>query len=130
MFTHIALDWGEVYIGLAYGDKQTQLVLAAKDKVDPENYLQAISDLLQNNQISEIILGYPSNVRGKPTNTSNKINDFSKELQKHFPKLDITLVDERFTTKLAKDKLNSDIPRHILNNQSAAEILNRYFQSL
>lgn len=130
MFTHIALDWGLSYIGLAYGDIGTGLALASSDKVDLDNYLEKINQLIQQNNIQEIIVGYPTNVKGQPTEVSNKIKVFSNRLQKHFPKLTVTLVDERFTTKLAKDKLSASTSREILNNQSAVEILNRYFEGL
>jgi putative transcription antitermination factor YqgF len=126
-FTHLGIDWGTRYLGIAYGDSETGLIMSYHHKVDPDNFYLVFEELLSSYEITDVVVGYPTNIVGGDTIVSTHITAFVSQLQDSYPTLNITLVNERYTTKDARAKLPHETPREILNNQSAAEILHTYF---
>jgi putative transcription antitermination factor YqgF len=128
MFTHIAIDWGSVSIGLAVGDSSSGLIIALKDQYTPKNIWEVLNIELHNRpQISTIIVGIPTSFHGKETIVSKHVRDFCDTLKEKFPQFTIVTINERSTTQRSVEKLAPKSPKHQIDNQAACEILENYF---
>ena len=51
--------------------------------------------------ITHIVIGYPMNLNGRPSEAAKDVDAFLPTLKKAFPDVPVTLEDERFTSVLA-----------------------------
>lgn len=104
----LALDVGEVYIGVAVSDPLgiTARALTTIKRTDLFKDLKNICDLVNSMDIEEIVIGLPRTLKGTSSLQTEKVKEFARELEEHCLKK-ITFFDERFTTKMALQKLRS-----------------------
>jgi putative Holliday junction resolvase len=104
----LAIDYGERRIGLAISD-ETRTIAQGLRTIDagprtanpgPRVALEQIAEIVRQNDVELIILGYPTSMNGKPSTRGNEVEGFQALLEKAV-KVPIELVDERFTTALA-----------------------------
>ena len=97
-FRIIGIDFGKARTGLAVSDPlrifASALCTLQSSEVIP--YLKAYPE-----PIERLVVGYPVNLNGAPSESLVGVEAFLEQLQKAFPDLPITLEDERFTTVLA-----------------------------
>lgn len=86
--------------------------------------------------VRAIVVGWPLTPQGEPTTATGLVIDYIKELKKRFPDLEISKMDERFTSRIAMDIMKaSGIPkkkRHVkgrLDQAAAALILQEFLES-
>jgi putative Holliday junction resolvase len=110
----LGIDYGEKVIGLALYAPGIDLNPYPFDKLVNQNQDQvfaALKKILENEEITTIIVGVPYLLDGKTTKMTNKIMDFSKKLKQVFSHLEVKLQDETLTTFEAKDRMKQD-PRY------------------
>ena len=103
----IGLDFGSKTVGVAISDP---LFITAQGKEiirrERENKLRQtlarIEELIQEYEVSEIVLGCPKNMDGSEGERVEKTNEFKADLERRTG-LKVTLWDERLTT-VAADK--------------------------
>jgi len=104
----LALDVGDVYIGVAVSDPLgiTAQALPTIKRSSLEEDLQKIVDLLSTMEVKEIVIGLPRTLKGTSSVQTEKVQEFAQKLKEklHLP---VTLFDERFTTKIALRQLHS-----------------------
>jgi putative Holliday junction resolvase len=101
----IALDFGLKRTGIAVTD-ELQIIaspLETLNSVDLEPYLQKF---VQTNVVAAIVIGEPKNMDGSPTDVTRNVYLLKEALQKRFPKIQICLHDERFTSKMASQTIS------------------------
>lgn len=74
--------------------------------VSLEKLLQEINQLCAEQNIEKIVVGLPVHVAGKQGGQALKTHAFIDQLQEKLPDVPVELVDERFTTQWASDKLS------------------------
>ena len=52
-------------------------------------------------EIEEFVVGIPYDLMGKPTNATPMVKEFVIKLQRRFPDKQISLEDEKYTSKIA-----------------------------
>jgi putative holliday junction resolvase len=97
----LALDYGEKNIGLALSDEEEVFsfpvdVISASEMEKDLFILE--KKLPRFSKITEIILGLPRNLKNEDTPQTLKVRAFYQKLLQAWPKLQITLVDERMTS--------------------------------
>ncbi len=104
----LALDVGEVYIGVAVSDPLgiTARALPTIKRTDLFTDLENICDLVNSMGIEEIVIGLPRTLKGTSSLQTEKVKEFARQLEKQCNKK-ITFFDERFTTKMALRNLRS-----------------------
>lgn len=104
----LALDVGDVYIGVAVSDPLgiTAQALPTIKRSSLEEDLQKIVDLLSTLEVKEIVIGLPRTLKGTSSVQTEKVQEFAQKLKEKLL-LPITLFDERFTTKIALRQLYS-----------------------
>jgi putative holliday junction resolvase len=130
MFDILAIDWGSVRFGLAFGSSEMGLVLPCVYNCETKNIWQILEKEIFQRKIKTIILGMPMTRQLKDTEVSLKVKMFLEQLKVKFPKIEIEIINERNTTAKALVKIqaqptkNKSVSKHGINHNSAAEILN------
>ena len=100
----IAIDYGLKRIGLAYAE--TPLFIAHPLTTIRNNELFSyLTDYNKNITIKKIIIGEPKSLDGTSTDITQIVHQLKKKLENNFPKIDVVLYDERFTSKIAMQSM-------------------------
>ena len=95
----LAIDHGDKKIGLAIGDTE-EYVIAPYEVISTgsfEDTFTKLGDVINENRVDEIVIGYPLNLQGKKTDQTRAVEEFAEILGKKVD-LPITLEDERLTS--------------------------------
>jgi putative Holliday junction resolvase len=96
----LALDPGDQHIGTAISD-ELQMLAEPYKTVKPGELKEFLTQLLQIEPISTIVVGYPKTMRGTISAQTQKSIDLKDELALLFPNIEFVLWDERLTSKSA-----------------------------
>ena len=100
----IAIDYGLKRIGLAYAE--TPLFIAHPLATIRNNELFSyLTDYNKNKTIKKIVIGEPKSLDGTSTDITEIVHQLKKKLENNFPKIDVVLYDERFTSKIAMQSM-------------------------
>jgi putative holliday junction resolvase len=133
MNRYLALDYGEKRIGVAISDP---LNMTAQPKPfisnDPE-LKKILSTMLEEFEITTIILGLPTNRFGEDTQKTKEVRVFKETLESWID-LPIIFRDERYSTKAVERHLiSADVSRkkrkQVVDGQSAAFVLQGFLDS-
>ena len=96
----LGIDPGEKNVGIAICDENhvvaTPLKTIRKSKFS--NLVKEISNIISENEIKGIVVGYPIKMDGTEGKSSQRTSDFSKELSKNIT-VPITMWDERLSSE-------------------------------
>ena len=95
----IGLDLGSKRIGVSICDEK-QLIATPYKTIHKSKYNELIEELkniIQENDIKAIIIGYPLNMDGSSGSSAQSVNDVSKNIDKEID-VDVCLWDERLST--------------------------------
>jgi len=125
----LAIDHGDARIGIAATD-EFAIGTHPVETIDRRktDAIPRILEIIAERKIQSVILGLPLRMDGSEGTSSKKVRRFGKELKKHLKGLPFTLVDERFTTMTAIEKLreagkNAKKQKAIIDQAAALEIL-------
>ncbi len=101
----LGIDFGEARIGVAVSDPTLTIavpleVIEAK-KVDP---LERIVEIVREYNIFRVVMGLPKLMSGEEGEMARKVRAFKEKLEKAAG-IDVVLIDERFTSKIAEREL-------------------------
>jgi len=128
----LALDFGTVRIGVAISDP-TQILASPLTTIENNaKSAKEIRKLIQENQVSVLVIGYPLNLKGKEEIAAGKVDDFIGKLALN--DIEIVKWDERFSSSTAMNllheagvKVKKDKGR--IDRSAAAVILQNYLDS-
>ena len=135
----LGLDFGSKTVGVAVSDplfltaQGVEIIRREKESKLRKTFAR-ISALIDEYEISSIVLGYPKNLNGTEGDRCEKTNAFKEELEKKFS-LPVILWDERLTTVAADNiMMESGIRREnrkeYVDEIAAMLILQGYLDSL
>ncbi|MDR2848157.1 MAG: Holliday junction resolvase RuvX [Bacteroidales bacterium] len=97
----LAIDYGRKRTGLAATDP-LKMIACALETVPTAQLMDWLQLYLSREPVERIIVGEPLHLNGNVSDTMTQfVAPFVNRLRKSFPDKEITLVDERFTSKLA-----------------------------
>jgi putative holliday junction resolvase len=135
MFDILAIDWGSVRFGMAFGSKELGLVIPCVYDCQTITIWEVLEKEISQRTIKKIVLGMPMTRQLKDTEVSLKVKEFLQELSQKFPEIQIETINERNTTAKAMVKIldrptkNKIVSKHGINHNSAVEILNLWLES-
>ena len=95
----LAIDYGEVRVGLAVSDPLgftanglDNLVINGSDK----KFLSGIRKIVSEYEVTDIVIGYPKNMDGSISEKAKKVDLLIPEIEKIIS--NVTKIDERLTT--------------------------------
>ena len=100
----LGIDYGTKRTGIAITDAM-QIIAGGLTTVLTHLLDDFIADLFKNESIECFVVGYPRNLDGSNTDSTGHVNGFVKRLQKTYPTIPIHKIDERFTSKIAKQSI-------------------------
>lgn len=103
----LGLDFGKVRIGLALSDQSLTFAFGREFIPNDKSTLTKIKSIIESENVTRIILGYPLNLKGEKTKQTIEVEQFENQLKTLTEplKIEITRWDERFTSKMASDSL-------------------------
>ena len=100
----LGIDYGLKRVGLALAINKTIVPL---DTLDNNDLLyERIKKIIIQKKIKKIIVGNPILLSGKKGKSSKFVSYFIKRLKKEIPNVSVAIFDERFTSKIATEKLS------------------------
>lgn len=100
----LSIDYGGKRTGLAVTDP-LQIIATGLTTVPSQELIPFLKKYFQQEQVEKIIIGEPRNWDDSATHATPLVEACIKQLSKHFPKLPIERVDERYTSKMAKQSM-------------------------
>lgn len=132
----LAIDYGLKRTGLAVSDP-LRIIAGALDTVPTARLAEYLRQYIASNDVSTIVVGKPKQMNGDMSDSWRAIEPFVERLRREFPKIEVALYDERFTSVLAhRTMLESGIGRMarrdkaLVDRISATIILQDYMQSV
>ncbi len=96
----LAVDYGKKRVGLAVSDPQ-QIIANKLATVATHTLWDFLQSYFHNEQVEEVVVGYPRQLNNKPSEAVVYINPFLKKFKEKYPEIRIHVVDERFTSQMA-----------------------------
>ena len=95
----IGLDLGSKRIGVSICDEKQLIATPYKTihKSKNNELIDELKNIIQENNIKAIIIGYPLNMDGSSGSSAQSVNDVSKNIEKEID-VDVCLWDERLST--------------------------------
>lgn len=100
----LAIDYGGKRTGLAVTDP-LQIIATGLETIDSATLISWLKNYLQKEEVELIIIGLPKNWDESDTHATPLVLSAIKKIQKEFPVMPIKTVDERYTSKMAKDAM-------------------------
>lgn len=100
----LGIDYGRKRIGLAVTDP-LQIFASPLKTVSNNEFDSFLADYSRTEPVDEFVIGYPVQLNNQPSESVKYINPFIRKLEKSFPGKPIHLVDERFTSGMAKQTM-------------------------
>ena len=126
---YLALDVGTARIGVALADDAIRIAIT-HDAVEVDGQeLEAIARLVVDNRIDTIVVGYPRNQAGEPTQQTKLVETFASQLTDMAP---VVFQDESLTSVLAEERLKKqggNYTKGDIDSQAAVIILEDYLET-
>ena len=100
----ISIDYGAKRTGLAVTDP-LQIIATGLTTVESKQLIPFLKDYFAKEEVELIIIGEPKNWDDTDTHATPLVEKIIKQLEKNFPKIPVKKVDERYTSKMAKDAM-------------------------
>lgn len=129
----LAIDYGTKRCGIAVGDHTFGIAHPLTTLINDDRLIEALKDILSLRGIEEVIIGLPLNTDGTVSNIAKKAIRFAHIISHEFG-IPVKMVDERFTTDMAKNILveegiSAAKRKKKVDKISASLILQLYFSN-
>ena len=130
----IGIDFGLKRTGISVSDDLGIIATPLKTVASSE-LMQFLKDLVLSENIETMVLGFPLGLNGADTDITQNVRLLRLALEKEFPLLQVTLFDERMTSKIAQKTLIQGASRKkrkqkgLIDQMSATIILQDYLNS-
>jgi putative Holliday junction resolvase len=102
----LALDVGEVRIGLAMANSVSKLPSPVTTLLNNEDFFASLQQTIDENQITDLVVGLPKSLNDTDTQQTIWLRDFHKLLESRV-KIPIHLENEALSSVRAEDELKS-----------------------
>ncbi len=132
----LAIDFGTKRMGFALGNTaiNSAAPLDPFDYKNPNQVFDHINRLVDDYDITRVLIGYPLNMDGTKSTTTEEVERFAGKLKKNLaPGIAVDFVDERLSSFEAEETLKSLHPdfkkrKKFLDSVSALLILRRFME--
>ncbi|MCX8065646.1 MAG: Holliday junction resolvase RuvX [Candidatus Hydrogenedentes bacterium] len=132
----LAIDYGERRLGVAISDPLGMFAfpLTVIDIKKEEKWQNKLKKIVKEKDVKKIVLGLPLTLGGKECEMSKKVREFGEWLSSELG-LQVELIDERFSSEVARRTLRSDGKtekqmRGKLDMYSSAQLLQTYLDMI
>ena len=100
----LAIDYGGKRTGLAVTDPM-QIIATGLVTIDSKELIPYLKKYFTMEQVELVIIGLPVNWDETDTHGTPLVKEAIKKITKEFPQMPLKTVDERYTSKMAKDAM-------------------------
>ena len=132
----IAIDYGKKRTGLAVTDP-LKIIAGGLKTLPSHEVISFLAQYIKENEVETILLGEPRQMNYEFSENRQRVEIFKKQLQKTIHSIEIIMVDERFTSKLAHQtmieaglKKTKRQNKELVDELSAIIILQTYLESV
>jgi putative holliday junction resolvase len=132
----LAIDYGGKRTGIAVTDP-LQIIATGLTTINSADLIPFLKKYFTTETVELIIIGMPVNWDESDTHGTPLVKTAIKKLQKEFPAMLIKTVDERYTSKMAKDamlqmglKKKDRRDKKLVDEIAATIMLQEYLQSI
>lgn len=132
----LSIDYGGKRTGIAVTDP-LQIIATGLTTVDSKELISFLKNYFLKETVELIIIGEPKNLDDSDTHATPLVKEMIKKLQKEFPQVPVKTVDERFTSKMAKQamiemgmKKKARQNKRTVDEIAATMMLQEYLQNL
>ncbi len=100
----IAIDYGQKRTGLAVTDN-LQIIASPLDTIPTVQLRGFLEEYCTTETVEKIIIGLPYRADGTLPDFAKEIQDLAQWIKQRFPAIDVEFINERYTSKLAKQAL-------------------------
>ncbi|MGN6341685.1 MAG: Holliday junction resolvase RuvX [Ginsengibacter sp.] len=100
----LCIDYGKKRTGIAVTDP-LQIIATGLTTVDSWDLIPFLKKYFQQEEVELIVIGDPKNFDNSDTHATPLVKEIIKKIKKEFPLMPIKTIDERFTSKMAKQAM-------------------------
>jgi len=100
----LSIDYGGKRTGLAVTDP-LQIIATGLETIDSRELIPWLKKYVEQEEVELIIIGLPKNWDESDTHGTPLVEAAIKKIQKEFPNMPLKTVDERYSSKMAKDAM-------------------------
>lgn len=100
----ICIDYGLKRTGIAVTDP-LQIIATGLTTIASQTLITYLKNYIANEPVEKILIGMPKNWDDTDTHATPLVHKTIIQLRKNFPQIPIETVDERYTSKMAKDAM-------------------------
>lgn len=100
----LAIDYGGKRTGLAVTDP-LKIIATGLETIDSKGLIPWLKNYFAKEEVELIIIGLPKNWDESDTHGTPLVEAAIKKIRKEFPSMPLKTVDERYTSKMAKDAM-------------------------
>jgi len=100
----VGIDLGQKRTGIAVTDP-LQIIANSLITIPTSEVLSFLNSYTSAEQVDSFVVGYPRKMNNSPSEAVRFIDPFLEKLRKSFPGKEVFLMDERFTSKLARQAI-------------------------
>ena len=117
----VAIDYGSKRCGIAVTDN-LQIIAKGLTTVHSTELINWLKDYFVKEIVERVVIGMPKSLRNEGTDATELVQRFVKHFKKTFPDMIIQTLDERFTSKMAKDVImNSGLKKKDRQNKALVD---------
>jgi putative Holliday junction resolvase len=131
----IGIDYGRKRVGIAVTDRD-RIIASGLTTVGSHEIFSFLNDYMQKEDVDAFVVGMPRQMNNELSESADFVKAFVSGLTRKFPDKKIHLVDERFTSKMAKRamiegglKKKKRQDKKMVDSISAALILQSFMES-
>jgi putative Holliday junction resolvase len=100
----LAIDYGKKRTGLAVTDP-LQIIASSLTTVETRQLYAFLKDYFSKEEVEKVVIGLPKNLDGTATDGTPLVESFIIFFKNNFSTIPIDTIDERFTSKMAKQTM-------------------------
>lgn len=131
----LGIDYGRKRSGIAVTDP-LKIIANGLTTVPSHTLIEFIQGYVAKESVEKIVVGFPKQLNGDPSESMKYITPFLNRLKKVIPDIPVEMYDERFTSTIAHKamidggmKKSDRRNKEIVDTIAASIILNDYLQS-
>ncbi|MBX2921155.1 MAG: Holliday junction resolvase RuvX [Chitinophagaceae bacterium] len=97
----LAIDYGLKRTGIAVTDP-LQIIATGLTTVESPKLIDFLKNYCKQEEVEKIIIGEPKNLDDSDTHATEPVRKVVEKIKKEFPAVPVVMVDERYTSSLAK----------------------------
>jgi putative Holliday junction resolvase len=100
----LAVDYGSKRTGIAVTDA-LKIIATPLSTIPTSRLIDFLTHYLSSEQVETILIGDPKRLNAQPTHCTQAVHRLTSQLKNLFPHIEIKLIDERFTSRMAQKEI-------------------------